>query len=178
MATSYNMAGTTQGMRAPSNLLGMENWGMPQAPYAVDGMGFNPSGQTNSMYQPSPALDTYQGLGSWGSGGSGGNPLTSAASTASPSVMDLAFGYTGNDQMKHAGMAQPVMNLAGGLMQGYLGMKTLSLGRDNLNNQKEEFAKNWGAQKTLTNARLQDQQANRAAANPLSFGNKQAVQVA
>lgn len=59
-----------------------------------------------------------------------------------------------------------VFNSALGAISAY---KALKLGKDNLNFQKESFAKNFEASKGTTNAELADRQARRLSANPNGY---------
>lgn len=59
-----------------------------------------------------------------------------------------------------------LFNSALGAISAY---KALKLGKDNLNFQKESFAKNFEASKGTTNAELADRQARRLSANPNGY---------
>lgn len=52
-----------------------------------------------------------------------------------------------------------------GLFNGWLGIQQLGLAKDTLSFNKEQFNKNFGAQQKTTNARLEDRQRARVAAN-------------
>lgn len=56
-----------------------------------------------------------------------------------------------------------------GLGSAYMGMKQYSLAKDSLKQSKEQFNRNYDAQKTTTNASLEDRQAARVASNPSGY---------
>lgn len=66
----------------------------------------------------------------------------------------------GNYQTGWGGLA---FNAASGLANTYLGMQQYGLAKDTFKQNKREFAMNWGANKALTNARLEDRQRARVA---------------
>lgn len=51
----------------------------------------------------------------------------------------------------------------------YFGNKQLGLAEDQLKESKRQFDLNWGAQKKLTNARMEDRQRARVASNPNAY---------
>ena len=57
------------------------------------------------------------------------------------------------------------LNAAGGLMQGFLGMKQYGLAKKTLEENKRQFQMNYDAQKQSTNTRLEDRQRARVASN-------------
>lgn len=56
-----------------------------------------------------------------------------------------------------------------GLGSAFMGMKQYSLAKDSLKQSKEQFNRNYDAQKTTTNASLEDRQAARVASNPSGY---------
>lgn len=56
-----------------------------------------------------------------------------------------------------------------GLLNAFMGMKQYGLMEDQLNESKRQFDANFGAQKKLTNSRLEDRQRARRAANPGAY---------
>lgn len=58
---------------------------------------------------------------------------------------------------------------ASSLMKGWLGMQQLDMAKKRLSENKRQFDMNWGAQKKLTNSRLEDRQRARVAANPGAY---------
>jgi len=59
-----------------------------------------------------------------------------------------------------------ILGVAQGLGNAYMGMQQLSLAKKALAQSKEQFGKNYEAQKRTTNASLEDRQRARLAANP------------
>lgn len=58
---------------------------------------------------------------------------------------------------------------AGALATAYLGMKQYGLAKDTLAENKKQFELNFGAQRNLTNASLEDRQRARVASNPGAY---------
>lgn len=79
---------------------------------------------------------------------------------------DAAFG---SGEPGGGGWAMPVIQGAGALMNGYMGMKQYGLAKDQLAFTKEAFNKNFASQSKLTNARLEDRQRARVASNPGAY---------
>ena len=146
--------------------------------------GYNPSG----FMQPSafgPSND-YMSLGSgWGSPVSsapGGIPSMNLGGSAVPIAQPMGAG-AGTDwwsQFKGLmGGAVGTPNAPGwgglalgagqGLMNGYLGLQQLGLAKDAFKESKAQFAKNFEAQRTTTNAALNDRQRARVASNPGAY---------
>lgn len=65
-----------------------------------------------------------------------------------------------------AGMA---LGAGQGLMKSYLGMQQYKLAKETLNENKRQYAQQYEAQKTTTNAQLEDRQRARVSANPLAY---------
>lgn len=61
------------------------------------------------------------------------------------------------------------MNGISGLASAFMGMKQYGLAKDTLNQHKAEYAANYAAQKTTTNASMADRQAARVASNPGAY---------
>lgn len=62
-------------------------------------------------------------------------------------------------------MGQFGLQAGQGIFNGWLGMQKLDLAKNELRENKRQFDMNWGAQKNLTNSRLEDRQRARNAAN-------------
>lgn len=58
---------------------------------------------------------------------------------------------------------------AGALFNAFNGLQQLQLAKDAYKENKRQFDMNWGAQKSLTNASLEDRQRARVAANPNAY---------
>lgn len=79
------------------------------------------------------------------------------------------LGSTGADGIKTQGWGAPALGVAQGLGNAFLSMKQYGLAKDTFNENKRQFALNFGAQQKTTNARLEDRQAARIASNPTAY---------
>lgn len=96
--------------------------------------------------------------------GSGG--FTGAGLTAAPqqSWQDFLFGNKNNPTgIQTMGAASPIIQGMSGLMNGFMAMKQYGLSKDIFNNNKQQFERNFGAQKGITNSQLSDRQDRRNA---------------
>lgn len=116
-----------------------------------------------------PASPGYDFMGMSGGGGKGFQMPTiptPGADTFKPTFMQQAFGYkdpkTGTD---FGGYATPALGLAQGAMKTWLGLKQLGIAEESLSFEKEAFSKQFGAQRTLTNAELESRQRRAADRN-------------
>ena len=73
--------------------------------------------------------------------------------------MDSLFGEKGKTALGGIGM---LGNL-------YMGMQNYGLAKDAFNLQKENYERNYQAQRQLTNSRIEDRQRARVAANPTAY---------
>lgn len=64
---------------------------------------------------------------------------------------------------KTQGALSPMLGAAQGIFNGWLGMQQLGHARNQLNEGKQQFALNYDAQRTTTNAQLEDRQRARVA---------------
>lgn len=78
-----------------------------------------------------------------------------------------------NTGIKTQGAFGPVLGAVSALGNGYMGMQQLNLAKDILANNKRQFDMNYGAQRTTTNARLEDRQ--RARVNGSAPGTYESV---
>ena len=138
---------------------------------------------------PSP-YSSLGGLGQLGSGTYGAPPMEMYSQPVLPqdwsaNAMQVANGAgfnSGANAMNNTrdlsgssswtdGMLGPngwggmALNAAGGLMQGFLGMKQYGLAKKTLEENKRQFQMNYDAQKQSTNTRLEDRQRARVASN-------------
>jgi hypothetical protein len=67
------------------------------------------------------------------------------------------------------GWGMPALGAVQGMFNGYLGMKQYGIAKDQLASSKQQFGLNYDAQRTTTNAQLQDRQAARVASNPGAY---------
>lgn len=96
----------------------------------------------------------------------------SANPTIDVSGMDWANtggGSTGMPTFGPNGWLSPAIAGAQTLLGGWLGMKQYGLAKDAFKENKRQFNMNWNANKALTNARLEDRQAARNAADPGAY---------
>lgn len=71
--------------------------------------------------------------------------------------------------MRTDGWGGLALSTGAGLFNAYMGMKQYGLFKDQLNFQKESFARNYDAQRTSMNTQLEDRQKARIAANPGAY---------
>ena len=112
------------------------DWGMSAPKFAWDGSALAaavPSGLTPQM--------------SWG------DKLSSS---------DFWFGGKDDKGMQTTGAAGTAIGLANGLMSGYMGMKQYGLSKDILENNKSQFAQNFGMQEKLVKKQWDDRESRRA----------------
>jgi hypothetical protein len=141
-----------------------------------------PSNVWSSEARPAfPSMDpNYSSLANWGGGMTAPNfeqmPINlagmapgSVGQTFEPGFMDKMLGYRAADGTQFAGWGGLALGAANGLMNGFMGMKQLGVAKDQLAQSKRQFDINFGAQKKLTNSRLEDRQAARVASNPGAY---------
>ena len=153
-------------------------YAMPQMTSAKPG--FDWGGATSTG-----AMDWTKGASSMlGQGGFNGSQVAAPGmfggmfDGVGAALKDSGFlGSTDAAGNKTDGWGGAALGVANGLMSGYMGMKQYGLSKDIFENNKAQFERNFGAQKGITNASLQDRQERRvreAAAN----GNSSATNVA
>lgn len=106
------------------------------------------------------------------------NPATgvaaSAASTANgitdgSSLWDSFFQSKNAQGMSSGGWGTAALGIGQGLASAWLGFQQYGLAKDTLKTNKEQFNKNYAAQKQTTNASLEDRQRARVASNPGAY---------
>lgn len=110
-----------------------------------------------------------------GGGGMRLSPITSVAqlgtgTTTAPPPKGMFddmgwFDKTNSDGTKTQGGAGLALGTAQGLFNAWMGMKQYGLAKQQLAEGKQQFALNYDAQRTTTNAQLQDRQNARIAGN-------------
>lgn len=154
---------------------GMSQWGqMPMnngvdlaAPmtsgYTFDGINPTKLGSFNSVNLDGAQIYQSPLGGTNPVAGVGGGAGTPSSIWSNPLQTKLQDGSTTGGWLSAGlGIAQGVGNL-------YLGMKQYQLAKDTLANNKEQFERNYAAQRTLTNAQLEDRQRARVSANPGAY---------
>lgn len=162
-------------MSSYSDYLKMQN---SSANPAVDPAMFN---QTES-FMPS----SNSSMMDWGNPNAGSNfrvgelaqaPTTNAAFTGTGSATPQGFwggigdwakesGFVGSKDangMQMGGWGAPAMQGISSLVNGFMGMKQYGLSKDIFNNNKQQFERNFAAQKNTTNSQLSDRQDRRNA---------------
>lgn len=92
--------------------------------------------------------------------------MPGASSISSPGWIDKMMGYTdATTGMKSAGWGGMALGAAQGLGNLYMGMQQYGLAKKALQQSKDQFEKNYAAQRTTTNASLEDRQRARVASN-------------
>ena len=71
------------------------------------------------------------------------------------------MGSTDANGLKTDGWGGTALGVANGLFSGYMGMKQFGLSKDIFNNSKQQFERNFAAQKGVTNSQLADRQDRR-----------------
>lgn len=79
------------------------------------------------------------------------------------------FNQTDANGVKTQGMAPVALGAAQGIFNAWLGMKQYGLAKQSLAESKAQFGLNYDAQRTTTNAQLQDRQRARVASNPGAY---------
>lgn len=158
------------GTLKPASTFGLQNTGapglkMPAAPMpsymAMDGVGPMPGTDFSlgTAQVPGFSLPTYGanlaptnlvGGGAGGGGGFGSVPF-----------------FNTRDQQGYGSFA---LQGASALANLYMGMKQYGLAKDQLSFQKDSFNKQYAANQSLTNSRLEDRQARRVLENPNATG--------
>lgn len=104
--------------------------------------------------------------------------IPAATAAANPSMWDSFTNWMDNsgilgktlpDGSKMQGWGGMALGAASGLMNGWLGLQQYGLAKDSLAQNKRQFQLNYDAQAKTTNARLEDQQRARIAANPTAY---------
>ena len=106
----------------------------------------------------------------------GGKLPTQTGNVASSSIARPDFwswdGFTGGtntDGTKSNGWGGAALGLLQGLGSAYMGMQQYGLAKDQLQFSKDSFNKNYAAQKSMTNATMEDRQRARVASNPGAY---------
>lgn len=145
-------------------MTGMNTWGTNPMDYAamMGRWGADPGVAAPILDQALPVdagmLQNLMPMNNMGAGAAGG-----------PGFMQNMMGYRGADGTQFNGWGGMALGAASGLMSGFLGMKQLGLAKDQLAQGKKQFDINFGAQKKLTNSRLEDRQRARIASNPSAY---------
>lgn len=136
-----------------NGFIDMSRWAMPNT-VIPDGF--------DSQFTPS--LGAYGGTGSLGlsdwmgqSGGLGGGGFMDSLRSS---------GFLGTDG--NQGWGGAALGAIGGLGNAFMSMRNYGLARDALASSKDQFNKNYAAQRDTINTQLEDRQRARVAANPNS----------
>jgi hypothetical protein len=146
----------------------------PASPYLQDFASWNTPAPANyalpvqaggysSIGLQAPGMNTGSGLGI--QGGLTTMPTGPAMATAPANPNGWSWLGT-RDQQGVAGLALGGASALGGL---YLGMQQYNLAKDTLANNKAQFERNYAANKTTTNANLEDRQRARVASNAAAY---------
>lgn len=92
-----------------------------------------------------------------------------ASGTSNPGFWDSMLGWTGQDGMRHDGWGGLALGAGQSLLGGFLGMRQYGLAKEQLEESRRQFDKNFAAQQKLTNTRLEDRQRARYASNPGAY---------
>ena len=130
--------------------LQLGQYGKPQTSMS----GFAPPMGLNSMSAPDISGFQLPALGNSAMGGSG-QPA---------SIWDNFLSKEGSQGW--GGMA---LGGAQGIFNAFMGMKQYGLAKDQLRESKKQFGLNYDAQRTTTNAQMEDRQRARVASNPTAY---------
>ena len=97
--------------------------------------------------------------------GLGGAAADVAGGGGGGSWWDGALGSTDKNGVRTDGWAGTAVGALGGIAKTYMGMKQYGLAVDQLNESKRQYDANYAAQRTTTNASLEDRQRARVASN-------------
>lgn len=97
------------------------------------------------------------------------NPGSAGTGSLFGGLFDNFFNKTDKNGISQQGWGGLALGGAQGLGNLYLGMQQYGLAKDALANARRQFDINYGAQKKLTNANLEDRQRARVAANPGAY---------
>lgn len=93
-------------------------------------------------------------------------PAAAGTDASSFSTMQRWLGGTNDAGAQTAGFVPTAMNVGGGLLQGYLGMKQYGLAKRAQRDQRRQFNLNYDAQRQTLNTQLRDRQNARVARDP------------
>lgn len=147
--------------------LSQMNWMLPTLGVGTAGLSANKAYPGMSSLAPSimeSNIAPASVMPSWAAGTGSLTTQANAPSGWSEFMRGMLGGRNadGSSDMGWGGMALGGVSALGNL---YMGMKQYGLAKDQLSFQKSAFERNWDAQKTATNAQLQDRQAARVASN-------------
>jgi len=146
------------GIRAPNSLLDFPGSNSDYSSFSS--YGIPPYSPPNDYSLGMSRLPTQ--IGPAGSG---------SAAIARPDFFswDGFFGGKNGDETSFNGWGGSALGALQGLGNAYMGMRQYGLAKDQFKFQKQAFEKNFNVQKGLTNARLEDRQRARVAANPNAY---------
>lgn len=133
---------------------------MSMSQYGMPSPSVSPSDWLTNPNVPSPYAGTpTTGFGAMGPAGAGSNWFK-----------DSGFlGGKDANGMQTQGWGGLALGGAQALGSLYMGMQQYNLAKDTLANNKAQFERNYAAQKTTTNASLEDRQRARVASNPNAY---------
>lgn len=145
----------------PDDVFKMGSYGSPS--YGTSTPTFNNQLVPSFDYSAQAAIDSGKYMASDPMAGMGG------AGTTGGNWWDGMFGgknVDGSVNPNYGGMA---LGVAQGLGSMFMGMKQYGLAKDQLKQGKEQFNKNYAAQRTTTNSALEDRQRARVASNGSAY---------
>jgi hypothetical protein len=136
-------------MPMPAQNYGMSNWGM---------------GEDTGMRVPGAPITSVSQLGLGKA-----SPGTSAPSLWEQFSNAPLLPWTSTDvngaRQSGSGLLMPGLQLASGALNAWMGMKNYGLAKKQFAENKNQYALNYDAQRTTTNAQLEDRQRARVASN-------------
>ena len=83
--------------------------------------------------------------------------------------LNTPFLSSTKDGVTTQGWGMPALGVASGLLNAFMGMKQYGLAKESLAEGKRQFGLNYAAQRSTTNAQLEDRQRARVASNPGAY---------
>jgi hypothetical protein len=137
----------------------------------LNSLDFGGSGNNYNAPFIVPATTAFAGMGDWGGGGiKFGNTTMPGIGSGGDGANDnflQRIGFLGNKE--GAGWGGLALGGIQGAANLFMGMKQYGMAKDALNQAKEQYNKNYAAQKTTTNASLEDRQRARVASSPNAY---------
>ena len=160
---SYNPSLGLGNSYMPTQYSSLSNYGVPDTGYSLTGMGKlgqPPIATADTLYKSNFDANSL------GGGGGGATPPASTPGAFTKWMQDSGMlGSTNDKGIKTDGWGGLALGAATGIGGLYLGMQQYNLAKDALANNKAQFERNFAAQKTTTNAELEDRQRARVASN-------------
>lgn len=148
----------------PDDYFKLGSYGSPS--YGAAAPAFNNQLLSGFDYSGQAAIDSNKYISSNPMAGMGGVPI---APSHQSGLFASPFQQKNADGSSYGGWLGAGMGVAQGVGNMYMGMKQFGLAKEQLAFGKEQFNKNYAAQRTTTNTALEDRQAARVGANSSAY---------